>query len=118
MSILACPETPDEGVEWRYQARCSTSRGTLSLFFSDHRFDQRAALRICQSCPVRQQCLKDELTYPASEQHGVRGGLTALARRSVLAHWRQLGVYRPSRSYRLVLEGVSTPAGYPQGVAR
>lgn len=122
MSILACLPIPesggDEGVEWRYSARCRTTAAVRDLFFSQDRFDQHLALRVCQQCPVQPQCLADELTYPVSEQHGVRGGLTAVARRDLLGHWRHLGVYRPSRSYRLALEGSSAPAGYPQGVAR
>lgn len=38
------------------------------------------ALEICKPCPVRNECLTAELRYPASHQHGVRGGMTARAR--------------------------------------
>ncbi|MBO0676886.1 WhiB family transcriptional regulator [Mycolicibacterium sp. S2-37] len=40
----------------------------------------RAAKKVCMSCPVRAECLKEALEFeaePGSVRHGVWGGLTA-----------------------------------------
>jgi hypothetical protein len=43
-----------------------------------------AAVALCAGCPVRQACLDEALTWPAGTQYGVRGGMTAAARRAEL----------------------------------
>lgn len=47
---------------------------------------ERAALLICGTCPAatRKQCLRDALTWPIGDQHGVVGGTTASQRRAIL----------------------------------
>lgn len=50
------------------------------------RWRERRAIEICEGCPVRRDCLVDELTRPATDQHGVRGGMTAPARKRLLNH--------------------------------
>lgn len=50
---------------------------------------EQLALRLCDACPIRRQCLEDALRFPASEQHGVAGGETAERRRAIIANRRQ-----------------------------
>jgi hypothetical protein len=57
---------PDQ--EWRGLARC---RGSEVDFAPDSKMEARSALLICQSCPVRAQCL-DYGT--ATRSSGVWGG--------------------------------------------
>lgn len=38
---------------------------------------ERRALAVCESCPVAAACLAKALVYPAAEQYGVVGGMTA-----------------------------------------
>lgn len=37
------------------------------------RWRQRRATEVCATCPVRTDCLAEELIRPISEQHGIRG---------------------------------------------
>lgn len=46
---------------------------------------ERLALTVCSVCPVRAACAADALTYPADEQYGVVGGMTASQRRVLLS---------------------------------
>lgn len=55
---------------------------------------ERRALLVCAGCPMRAECLAVALEFPADEQHGVIGGMTAGQRRVLLRASRQ----RPSRS--------------------
>ena len=55
---------------------------------------ERRALAVCASCPIRVTCLTGALEFPADEQHGVIGGMTAGQRRMLLRTSRR----RPSRS--------------------
>jgi hypothetical protein len=55
---------------------------------------ERRALRVCADCPVQAACLSSALEFPADEQHGVIGGMTAGQRRVLLRTTRQ----RPARS--------------------
>lgn len=59
---------------------------------------ERRAIQICEDCPIRADCLVDELTYPARDQHGVRGGMTARARQRLLARWRKNGLIPEHRA--------------------
>ena len=58
---------------WRLQARCQYS--DPSLFFPHSRFTQayRVAVEICQTCPVRSQCL--QTAQLSRETTGVWGGV-------------------------------------------
>jgi len=47
---------------------------------------EKAALTVCARCPVAPACLAEALTYPAGEQYGVVGGLTASQRRRLPCH--------------------------------
>lgn len=81
----ACAHTPtelwfgrgqDEPVSASYRRRCR-------------------AMEICEHCPVRLECLAEELTNPRFDQHGIRGGLTAIARQRLLGRWRSEGRIPP-----------------------
>lgn len=62
---------------WRDHAAC---RGTNTENWYDEKLEARC-LRICASCPVRQQCLDDAMrTEHGQEAWGVRGGRTAATR--------------------------------------
>ena len=41
----------------------------------------RRAIEVCGGCIVRRECLEEALTWPLGAQSGVRGGLSAGARR-------------------------------------
>ena len=62
-----------DNAHWRLQARCQYS--DPSLFFPHSRFTQsfRVAVEICQTCPVRSQCL--EVAQQSRETTGVWGGV-------------------------------------------
>ena len=58
------------------------------------------AKQVCERCPLRAACLAEALEFPASEQDGVVGGLTAGERKQVI----RLSGRRPSRTYRANVE--------------
>ncbi|HEY3896026.1 MAG TPA: WhiB family transcriptional regulator [Pseudonocardiaceae bacterium] len=45
---------------------------------------ERRALAVCAACPITAACLAAALEFPADEQHGVSGGMTAGQRRVLL----------------------------------
>ena len=45
---------------------------------------ERRAVAVCTGCPVGAECLASALEFPADQQHGVIGGLTAAQRRAQL----------------------------------
>jgi len=56
----------------------------------DQRFwRERRAIQICTTCPVIERCLAAELTLPLTDQHGVRGAMTARQRRGLLERQRR-----------------------------
>lgn len=44
-------------------------------------------VKVCQGCPVRQECLDDALTNKT--EHGVWGGLSAKQRKAIWKKWRE-----------------------------
>ncbi|MDA3644391.1 WhiB family transcriptional regulator [Saccharopolyspora indica] len=97
---------------WDERAVCSGTM--LELWFGPQDYDeprdqtrwrQRRAAEICAGCPVRTECLAEELTRPIAEQHGFRAGMTARARERLLARWRDAGLIpalRPPESIDVV----------------
>ncbi|WP_067487395.1 WhiB family transcriptional regulator [Actinomadura hibisca] len=45
---------------------------------------EQEAKKLCQGCPFAEFCLETELALGAADQHGVRGGLTASERRTLI----------------------------------
>ncbi len=69
--------------DWMSRAAC---RGMdTNLWF---RADNRRALKVCISCPVRWECLEDairEESAPYCHTYGIRGGTTAATRLAMQA---------------------------------
>lgn len=64
---------------WVTDAACTTA--DPETWFPDRGGSPHAAKRICNSCPVRMDCLRHALKY--GEKFGVWGGLTELERRRI-----------------------------------
>lgn len=60
---------------------------------------ERRALTVCADCPLLASCRAEALEYPADEQYGVIGGMTAGQRRAVLRGSRA-GQGRPRQTRR------------------
>lgn len=85
--------------DWRDRAEC---RGLPhSIFFpvvsddGDYQPPEAYAesKAICMTCPVRRECLEDELRQGLFSQHGMRGGVEPWQRRQLIrqrnkASWR------------------------------
>lgn len=65
---------------WEKDAACAET--DPEAFFPDVGESTKYAKAICQSCPVRQECLDDALADP-HEQWGIRGGKTRLELRAM-----------------------------------
>ena len=80
---------------WRDAAACRTA--DTALFFAPRgaTASWRAALAICETCPVRQRCLDYALDNRI--RHGVWGGLTANSRRKLLADRTRTPAGEPER---------------------
>ena len=63
----------------RWQERALCAQVDPEAFFPDKGATTRDAKRVCQSCPVRSECLEDALRH--NEGFGIRGGLTERERR-------------------------------------
>lgn len=89
--------------QWRSRAACRTARITrpdLTWFPGQgERFDEQRA--ICESCPVRTDCLADAMSLPATMDHGLWGGLSE----------RQRSALRAARSRRQVIASAPTNGG-------
>jgi hypothetical protein len=72
--------------DWRDRAACTQSDPELWYPTRGRSTAPgRLALKICnEECPVRVECLADELTHDAVHQHGIRGGKTAPQRKRML----------------------------------
>jgi WhiB family transcriptional regulator, redox-sensing transcriptional regulator len=64
--------TPDTlATDWRADASCREV--DIDVFFAVDEASQREAIAICETCPVRGECLEYAIT--AREQYGVWGGV-------------------------------------------
>jgi len=67
--------------EWRQSATCR--RGDFAWWFAKPTSARgRAAVRLCEQCPVRRECLAAGLLY--GEEFGLWGGVNHLERRSLI----------------------------------
>jgi WhiB family transcriptional regulator, redox-sensing transcriptional regulator len=64
--------------EWKLQALCTDTDPELFFPEQGEEGKKKAAIRICQSCPVRQECLR--WAFRTGEKHGIWGGLTSVQR--------------------------------------
>ena len=76
-----------EDWEWQYQGACKNM--DTEIFFLEHgvranekRKREQAALKVCRSCPVINECREHALKTP--EFYGVWGGMTADQRLALL----------------------------------
>ena len=77
MSYLGIDPLP-----WYRDARCAEEDVSKTWFHSGDLREVNHAKRVCQGCPVRQECLEYALTTP--DQWGVWGGLSERERRVIL----------------------------------
>ncbi|MER6434663.1 WhiB family transcriptional regulator [Streptomyces sp900105245] len=74
--------------DWPDQAACASTQIDPGIFYPPERRGApggdriRAAKKICQKCPVSEQCLAAALS--GAEEHGIWGGFTAIERRKML----------------------------------
>jgi len=75
---------PSPGTEWMAHGNCASE--TPASFFPSDGVGVEVARRICQDCPVKQQCLEFALTNRVD--HGVWGGTSERERRRILKRRR------------------------------
>ncbi len=63
---------------WRDLALCREVDS--EMFFPPRGGSAQPAKRICGQCSVRVECLTEALSYPAQDDHGIRGGLSGRER--------------------------------------
>lgn len=72
---------------WRERAACLDDRVDPAWFDPDHDHDPgfkpTRAMRICQGCPVRADCLEEALSVPMSDDGGVWGGTSTVNRNRI-----------------------------------
>ena len=68
-------------MSWEVHAACKGA--PITLFFPEIGASTRPAKKYCAVCPVRQVCLDTAMALPVNEDHGVRGGMSARARREL-----------------------------------
>jgi WhiB family redox-sensing transcriptional regulator len=68
--------------KWRDRALC-LGRDTNEFFPEKYEGPAaKAAKAVCDACPARRQCLKEQLALPSPEdKHGIFGGMTPGERR-------------------------------------
>lgn len=78
----------NDSPEWHEDAECAkpVNRIYIKNFFANKPSQQRAALKLCEACPVRKECLQDALEE--KQTWGVWGGLTyKKLRRTLSVNW-------------------------------
>lgn len=73
---------------WQDRAACRDDPHPEAWFPDNRHHDRERAVRVCMGCPVRSECLADELAIldtTGDEPRGVRAGLDADERRTVNA---------------------------------
>lgn len=82
-------ETPSEGTEMTHKpaARCRATDVDPDLFFANDAQAIAEAKKICQNCPLRDQCLEESLDPQTGSAYGTFGGLSE-AERTPLLHGR------------------------------
>jgi WhiB family redox-sensing transcriptional regulator len=78
LDLLSAPLAEEK--PWATFAACAEAEGMT--FFPQTKAEARAALAICNVCPVREDCLEHALE--TNERFGVWGGMTEKERRLML----------------------------------
>lgn len=77
-------------IHWMNDAACTMPEGVLNpLFYAEDQKLQASARRICNSCPVRDDCL--EYALENRIDHGMWGGVSERGRRRLLKQRRANG---------------------------
>lgn len=101
------PPVPGTANRWRSAAACAGLE--VSMFYTERTGTAHAALAVCAACPVRAECLDDALAaereVSIQEIFGVRGGMSAIGRRKLLAAER-------TRAVRARVALCGTDSGY------
>ena len=71
------PDPGDEGEEWHERALCAQT--DPEAFFPEKGGSTREAKKICQGCPVKDECLEYALAH--DERFGIWGGMSERERR-------------------------------------
>lgn len=69
--------------EWMEDALCRRLGLPTDIFFEGPMYEPITAMQACRNCPVRCECLEDQLRYEArgtAQTAGIFGGLTAVQR--------------------------------------
>jgi WhiB family transcriptional regulator, redox-sensing transcriptional regulator len=69
----------ERSADWREAAACRDA--DVDLFFALDEASQQAAVAICDTCPVRVECLEHALA--TGEQYGVWGGVREQERKRI-----------------------------------
>lgn len=84
--------------EWMEDARCRRLGLPTDIFFEGPMYDPITAAHACRNCPVRSECLEDQLRYEArgpAQTAGIFGGLTAYQRAPLRKKLRaEMGITR------------------------
>ena len=75
-------------------AATATEKPPRWLF--DSETDPDLAARLCEGCPVQDQCLELELRLAGAQTVGVWGALNETDRRALFPHWRHARNSDPS----------------------
>jgi hypothetical protein len=61
--------------DWHLRAACRGADSELFFAWSGTTLAKRVIAYYCDPCPVRNDCLADELRRPAADRRGIRGGV-------------------------------------------
>ena len=100
------PELNAERPNWQARAACRHIDVAHLDWFSDHPAQQAAAIRICNTCPVRDECLHAAIV--AGDRFGIFGGVTARDRARIRKQLIMDGTLEASRNQ----QRCGTEAGY------
>jgi WhiB family redox-sensing transcriptional regulator len=85
VSASPFPLALDQPADWRADAACKNV--DVEVFFAIDEPSQQEAVAICETCPVRAECLEHALI--AREQYGVWGGVREQDRKRLARRRRE-----------------------------
>jgi hypothetical protein len=101
---------------WRQQAKCRDADPDMFFPEPSDAATAVAAVAVCRSCPVTEQCLADALH--TGERDGIRGGLTPRQRRPLLTAHRRNTHHRARSDVALSTGRERTRGSRNAGVSR
>lgn len=81
------PLVGDQTLPGSWQADAACRDAPVDIFFSLDEADQREALEYCETCPVRQECLR--FAIENRETYGIWGGTREAERRTLIRDARR-----------------------------